>query len=560
MFCEFLSSSSVTCLPDRLNNPFDYTPHPLCREAYRLLMERLEEWRCDPDDEVKRRFCAEVSQGKMLGVMAVQSEEGAIGWLAAFSGQVCGSFRHEGFVGPVFDYLDENGVFKTRERAISAINDEIDRIETCDLMPLRKEYQARCEERDAELARMKETYLAAKVRRDDARVSGCCTEGDLEAMIRESQFQKAEIHRFKLAAGARLQPCEKRLKECEEVVTQLKKRRAVMSESLQRWLFDSFVMLNGRGERRSLTEIFADTPFGLPPSGSGECCAPKLLQYAYVHKLRPLAIAEFWHGRSPEGEIRYHGAYYPACRGKCLPVLTWMLQGSGSEFECSDVCGCDAGVDEDGIEIEFENEWFCVVHKPAGLLSVPGKGREPSLLELLKAHYGAARDVRLAHRLDQQTSGLMLAAFGKEAYKVLQKMFAMRNIRKTYLAVLDGDVVSKGLPSEGSISLPLSADLLDRPRQRVDLENGKDAVTEYKVLGVSGDRTRIWFRPLTGRTHQLRVHAASDSGLGTPIIGDSLYRRADAVASPRMLLHAETLEFTFPLDDKSYSFRWSADF
>lgn len=560
MLCKFPISTATATLPERLNNPFDYTPHPLCEEAYRLLMARLENWRCAADDNDKHRFCEELSQGKMLGVMAVQSKDGGIGWLAAFSGQVCGSFRHEGFVDPVFDYLDENGVFKTKERQISNLNEEISRIERDDFAPVRSEYQKKRIECENRLSKLKDAYRDAKARRNVVRNSGHCTKQELASLVRESQFQKAEMHRFKLAAKAQLQTYENRLKECEEILTRIKRKRAEMSESLQRWLFDSFLMLNGNGERRTLTDIFADTPFGVPPSGAGECCAPKLLQYAYLHKLKPLAIAEYWHGKSPQGEIRNHGAYYPACRGKCLPVLTWMLQGSGAAFEHDDVCLHTCTLNGGEVDIEFENEWFCVVHKPPGLLSVPGKGRDISLVDLLKRRYGDRVDVRLAHRLDQQTSGLVIAAFGETVFKVLQKMFAKRMISKTYVAVLDGELAPEVRRPRGRIDLPLSADILDRPRQRVDFENGKEAVTEYEVVDASEGCTRILLRPLTGRTHQLRVHAASPSGLAIPIVGDNLYRKADATPSSRMLLHAESLTFTFPLDNKLYTFRHPAEF
>ncbi|MDE6058376.1 MAG: RNA pseudouridine synthase, partial [Muribaculaceae bacterium] len=214
-------------------------------------------------------------------------------------------------------------------------------------------------------------------------------------------------------------------------------------------------MLNARGEYRSLSEIFATTALKVPPSGAGECCAPKLLQAAYLRGLTPVAMAEYWYGAPKGGEVRRHGEHYPACRGKCLPVLGWMLQGLEIEPPLSEECRSSTVKDP---EILSENRWFCVVDKPSGMLSVPGKGSTVSVQRWLEERYGAEREVKVVHRLDQDTSGLLLAAFGPEAFRLMQKMFAMRKVRKTYVAELEGNFNRRGIAREGRIKLPLSAD------------------------------------------------------------------------------------------------------
>lgn len=289
----------------------------------------------------------------------------------------------------------------------------------------------------------------------------------------------------------------------------------------------------------------------IPPSGAGECCAPKLLHAAYMRGWYPVTMAEYWYGKPKGGEVRIHGAHYPACRGKCLPVLSWMLQGLDVEPPLDNDCRAIATHNP---EIIYENQWFCVINKPSGMLSVPGKGAAVSVQQWLTDRYGTERQIKMAHRLDQDTSGLLIATFGEIPFKVMQSLFATRRVKKTYIAELDGDYTITGIPSKGRIELPLSPDWLDRPRQRVDFNGGKEAVTDYEFTGISEGRSRIIFHPLTGRTHQLRVHAASEQGLRMSIAGDRLYGNNSGKGPERLLLHAHRLEFTFPLDGNRYSF------
>lgn len=534
-----------------MNNPFDYVASEACHESFRHLTARIEALKesGDPDDA---NLIRELEAGKMLGVLLATDDDGERHTLYAFSGQLGDSgFHHPGFVGPVFDYLQPDGYFKTKEREISRLNAEIAAYEADPLRKIKGDYARAKERTESEIKEYKEKCATSKAAREARRKSGNVDEDERAAMTRRSQYEKAELHRLKKRLAYGLEPLAACVQEAESHLDSLKELRRMESEALQKWLFDSFRVLNARGESRSLREIFAETSMTIPPSGAGECCAPKLLQAAYLHGWHPEAIAEYWYGKGKDGEARIHGEHYPACRGKCLPVLRWMLQG---------LC-VEPPIDSDRMaaaheepEIIYENEWFCIVDKPGGMLSVPGKGRTISVQRWLEERYGAERKVKVAHRLDQDTSGLLMATFGVEAYRLMQSCFATRKVRKTYEAVLEGDYEARGMARTGHIDLPLSPDWLDRPRQRVDLEAGKEALTDYEFTGIADGRSRIIFRPLTGRTHQLRVHAASAMGLGMPIAGDRLYGLNKGNGHERLHLHARTLEFTFPIDGRHYRF------
>lgn len=534
-----------------MNNPFDYSPDPACREAFSKLDLALSVLHKsnDPGDV---SFLKELEEGKMLGVLIAADRQGEQKTLFAFSGQIGDAgFHRKGFVGPVFDYLHPEGHFKSGEAAISRLNDEIARFQEGKLTALERDYSEAKSRADAQIAEFKEVCRLSKAERDARRQSGLAVGEAAEALIRRSQFEKAELRRLKKRLSLELEPFANLLQEARGRLESMKKKRRSDSEALQDWLFTNFKILNARGESRTLTEIFARTTQGIPPSGAGECCAPKLLQAAFLQGLKPLAIAERWYGRAKAGEIRIAGEYYPACRGKCLPILQWMLQGLCIEPPLDSSRRLTVAEEP---EIIYENRWFCVVNKPAGMLSVPGKGAAISLQQWLADKYGPERLVRMAHRLDQDTSGLIIATFGQLPLKTMQALFATRNVKKLYVAELEGDYESKGISRQGRIELPLSPDWLDRPRQRVDFEDGKTAVTDYEFIGVTEGHSRVMFYPLTGRTHQLRVHAASESGLGMPIAGDPLYGKNHCNGTERLLLHALKIEFTFPLDGQHYTF------
>ena len=484
--------------PQRFNNPFDYEPHPLCRQAA---------------DEVLRyvagepQLLADALRGKMFGVLVVEgasalSGDSGLSYIAAYSGLLAGRNDWPFFVPPVFDAQQPDGHFKQTERRITAIN--------------------------AQLVQYTATL---------------------------SQSTGPQP-----ASPSSLSPT------LQSAILSLKQQRKQLSEELQLWLFRHYRMLNARGEEKDLVDIWRDyhsSPkiqqrFPLPPGGSGDCCAPKLLQYAYQHGLRPVAIAEFWYGESPKGEIRHHGQYYPACRGKCLPILTHMLQGL--EVDEGSTAAADASYWRELMQVLYVDDALLVISKPSGLLSVPGRSDTPSVERLLAEQYGT---VFMPHRLDMDTSGLMVVARNEETYKHLQHQFHARTIYKRYEALLDGPWPS-ALPKKGTISLSLRPDPLDRPRQVVDPLHGKQAITDYELIPEnSGSQFRcghpcalVSLIPHTGRTHQLRVHCAHHDGLGVPILGDPLYGQKGV----RLCLHAAELAFDHPETGERMHFEASPDF
>lgn len=534
-----------------MNNPFDYIPSEDCNQAFRLLTARIEELKKKPDPEIIN-FCTELDDGKMLGVLIAEDDAGERHTLYAFSGQIGNAgFLFPGFVGPIFDYLQPDGYFKRKESEISLLNKKISSLERGEYSSAKNSFDIAKTNALASVADFKEKCRLSKSERDSRRSKGTLDEEELKAMIKQSQFEKAELHRLKKNLNSKLAPLQSHLEEIKSRLMEMKSRRHDASENLQQWLFSNFRLHNARGESRSLSEIFSSTSFGIPPTGAGECCAPKLLEEAYRNGWQPLEIAEYWYGRPIDGEVRRHGEHYPACRGRCLPVLRWMLQG----LDVHPSLDTDSHDNSDTLpKIIYENEWFCIIDKPSGMLSVPGKNSSESLQEWLERRYGSDRRVKLAHRLDRDTSGLIVAAFGDLTYKILQRMFATRRVSKTYIAVLEGNYELKGLPRCGRIDLPIGPDWLDRPRQRVDRASGKDAITDYEFISSNEELSRVAFHPLTGRTHQLRLHAASVEGLGMPIAGDPLYGHRLKQDPDRMLLHAHRLEFTFPVDNQTYSF------
>ena len=524
--------------PSRLNNPFFYEPHPLCllaTEEVKAAVSARKEWQ------------AEVERGKMFGVLVVERLSGqgsSLGYLAAYSGQILGRSNWEGFVPAVFDYLLPGGYFKTHEQKISLLNAEVERLETDEE---RQQLKNRLDEQEkrtvCQIEAYKEEMKRAKARRDALRKAGADALQQ-EAMRAESQWMKAELHRMKKRFRAERDVLLQGVERFDGALARLKEERKRQSDELQRWLFACFEMRNGRGERCSLLDIFARETGQLPPAGTGECCAPKLLQYAFAHHLRPVCMAEFWMGQTVMGEVRREGCFYPACQGKCGPTLRFMLQGI--EVDPATPEGHVGGQ----LKVVYEDKNLTVVCKPAGMLSVPGKSGAASVYSLMRARYPDAASPLVVHRLDMDTSGLMLIAKTKEKHKNLQSAFKNRVVKKRYVALLEGL-----LPEEkqgGRISLPLSPDYLDRPRQRVDREKGKSAVTDYEVLGQVSGHSLVALYPQTGRTHQLRVHCAHAEGLNMPILGDALYgRKAD-----RLYLHAEAIE----IPSEGISFRIEADF
>lgn len=565
-----------------MNNPLDYEPHPLCIQACREVQEMLarrEDWQ------------EEIARGKMFGVLIVENVKTDTdvpkwGYLAAYSGQIGGRSDWEDFVPAVFDYLQPDGYFKTHEAEISRINQSISHLEKDERMKeARTLIRQLQEERKRTIAAYQEKMKEAKAKRDSRREAGNLSEAEEAQMIKESQFMKAELRRLKKSLSEKTAQ-ETEFEDYQENTLRLKQLRKQLSDTLQQWLFSQFRMLNQEGESKDLLEIFRDEALKeypqaaiatsriaalkmVPPAGSGECCEPKLLQYAYQHGYKPLQMAMFWWGESPKEEIRHHLQFYPACNGKCKPILHWMLPPSVFESSASAENGIGGQKGPfpkqvemlyEQVETLYEDCELTVIHKPAGLLSVPGKdAAQPSVYALMRRKYPEATGPLIVHRLDMATSGLMIIAKTEFAYHRLQKEFLNHRVQKKYIAIIsEKEISGKVIPEKGIISLPLMPDYLDRPRQIVNHTQGKEAITEYEVLEhVDDSHLRIALYPKTGRTHQLRVHCAHQEGLNAPILGDPLYGNEKAA---RLHLHAEEITFEHPLTGKKITITRKADF
>lgn len=542
MLHRFTTSITDIPLPERFTYPFCYTPHPLCILAAKEVQSYLTRQTAWKD---------ELRQGKMFGVLIVQTEHGETGYLAAFSGILAGKNLHPFFVPPVYDLLQPQGFFKIEEENISSINRNIRQLENDKAhAALSAELARTIQSAENILATAKAQLKEAKTAREQRRKEKELNAQEEAELIRESQFQKAEYKRLERSWKARITTLQTQTEDWERRISALKSERKTRSAALQQKLFEQFGMLNYRGEVKNLCEIFGQTVHKTPPAGAGECAAPKLLQQAYLHGWKPIAMAEFWWGDSPKTEIRHHGHYYPACKGKCEPILQHMLQGLQVE---ENPMLKRMQVPSQNLEIVYEDPWLSVINKPAGMLSVPGKEDAVSVYSLMREQYPEADGPLTVHRLDMATSGLMLIAKTKRVHQNLQAQFKNRLVRKRYVALLEG-IVPK---DKGTVDLPLCLNPLDRPRQMVHTEHGKPAITDYQVLErLDGKRTRIAFYPRTGRTHQLRIHAAHPLGLHCPIIGDELYgEKAD-----RLYLHAEYLEFTHPITGETVRITKEAEF
>ena len=544
--------------------------------------------------------------GKMYGVLVVEAPGGCLAFLAAHSGLLGGRNDWPFFVPPIFDAQQPDGHFKTKEREISGMNRRIaELMQRPQLLEARQRLEQVRQQTDRVIAREREEVKARKARRDTMRREQPQMDDATKAMlIRESQHDKAQLRRLTKSCEATVTEHQEALDVLEREIEALKCERRESSDALQRWLFDQYVMLNAKGMRRTLIDIFARFNGTLPPAGAGDCCAPKLLQFAYAHNLRPVSLAEFWLGAPPPTEVRRHLQFYPPCRSKCYPILQFMLQGldaplPGAEeiyplreeedggttndekgslddkasIDTNEAHADKASLDDNGfldaqghiykkcgasLHIIYEDEQMAVVSKPSGMLSVPGKSSRLSVESIVREHYGIAADVPvIVHRLDMDTSGLLLIARTREAHKALQQQFFDHTVCKSYLALLEG-VPHEGLTGEhvvwhsshtGTITLPLRPDLDDRPRQLVDFVHGKPAVTRFRLLKVIDGHQLIALTPVTGRTHQLRMHCAHHLGLNCPILGDPLYGNAiepSANIAQRLYLHAEQITFRHP--------------
>ena len=601
---SFPAEAGCTCLPDTgFTDPFRYIPDKLVKLAGQLVIDRLAQWASLPEGSPERHIESSFAEGKMLGVLVCRT-----GFLAAFSGTAKGpegrvTASVDGFVPPIIDLTEDNGHFKRKEAVITQMNKAIDILSACpEFEDLKKELKEASEKRDAEIENLQNRIRFSKMQRDEIR-SETADPGKLDELIRESQFQKAELKRCKDRWKSHISEIKDRINEFEDTINDLKARRSAKSDSLQKWIFENAIVNNGAGESSSIWEIFSREGL-IPPGGTGDCAAPKLLNYAFNHELEPLAMGEFWYGTSPDTAVRTHGHFYPSCTSKCGPLLGYMMKGLRSPVE-------PVMTTSERIGNLYEDESIIVVEKPSGMPSVPGLDGRISLQEILTSGMAGRNDsspgtIHAVHRLDMDTSGVMVFAKSADAAVNLRRQFEDHTVRKTYMAKVSADTdipsgkrlaetvlspwpqgagpttkeweglsqptVSQAGSSKtgkGAIDLPLSPDYDERPRQKVDFTQGKPAHTEYETIRTNEDGTSdILLYPYTGRTHQLRVHCAHHLGLGRPIVGDLLYgghsvyecnsgncMEAYTKGLPeRLCLHALSITFLHPKTGQELTF------
>jgi tRNA pseudouridine32 synthase / 23S rRNA pseudouridine746 synthase len=537
-FITFKHDVTSITLPEKFTFPFYYEPHPLSKIAATELQNYLE-----TQTDWEHNFGLKDGQqgliiGKMFGVLVVQNQQGELGYLAAFSGKLADSNEHQHFVPPVFDMLKQDGFFKKEEKILNEYNRKIEALAmNPDFLEAKKQWVALQVAAEQDKQEKKEATkqnkqlrdaLRAKSEKEDSFEVYKALQKQLSQQSREESIQLKMMNHYWTAT---LAAAQESVTLFQSELDALKEERKQLSAQLQQKLFEQYSFLNQYGITKSLGTIFE----GNPPASAGECAAPKLLHYAFKNQLKPIALAEFWWGQSPKSEVRKHGQFYPACTGKCKPILAHMLEGiqmDDNPLNSNPALGKD-------ISIVYEDDYLAVINKPAEFLSVPGKTITDSVYHRIKTRYPEATGPLIVHRLDMSTSGLLLIAKSSEVYQQLQSQFIKRTIKKRYVALLDGKIEQP----HGIIELPLRVDLDNRPNQLVCYTYGKPAVTKWEVIEHRGNQTLVYFYPITGRTHQLRVHAAHPDGLNTPIVGDDLY----GTKANRLHLHAEQLRFFHPI-------------
>lgn len=552
LFQPFTSDILTIKSPEKFTYPFNYTPHELSKISAEELQKYLvtqKEW---VHDFGLHSNASNSGVGKMFGVLVCKDNQDNLGQLWAFSGKLANGNNWQKFVPTVFDMLTQEGFYKKGEAVLNTYNHQIKSIEqNPSYLSLLDQQQELIKEFDYQVVSQKRKIKELKKIRQIKRKEASLKLSAAELLIHNNQLNEESkkeniiLKKMNKKWQAIIKDHSDKINVYKTQIDQLKQLRKQRSADLQQQLFKQYTFLNIQGKTKSIGEIFDNNP----PAGAGECCAPKLLHYAFKNKLTPICMAEFWWGKSPKSEIRTHKNFYPSCRSKCEPILlSHMLNG--------------LPVDQNPLEKEvtttkeiqviYDDPWIAIVNKPSGLLSVPGKRIKNSVYTQLQSRYPETSGPLLVHRLDRATSGLLIVAKSLPIYINLQKQFTNRQVKKKYIALLDG-VVTK---PTGEINLPLRVDLNNRPQQLVCFEHGKIAKTTYKVVEVKNEQTLIHFFPVTGRTHQLRVHSAHILGLNTPIIGDDLYGKT----SKRLYLHAAFLEFTHPKTQEIVQFKLDSDF
>ena len=543
LFHLFSRDVSDISLPDKFTFPFFYQPHSLAVAA----SDQLQQW-LSGEGRTLHDFD---NDGKMFGVLVARNNQGELGFLTAYSGQTLKpehSTLNDGFCPMISLGGDEQSA--AEQLTINDMNSDI----TCkEANPLIEQLVTQIKDAEQSFSEKISAWQAQMAVNRKARKAQRASADDelVKTLAQQSVDDKNILRDLKLEAQKTLDELQQQYSKLVDELNQLKESRKQRSNDLQQYLFAKYQLLNAKGETRDMNELFATTALRVPPSGSGDCAAPKLLQTAYQMKFAPIALSEFWWGRAPDSQVRQHKQIYPACIGKCQPILNYMLQG----LEVDDDPLQQLGNDSADLDIVHEEESFLVINKPSGLLSVPGRHVQDSVKTRIRAMYPNARGGLIVHRLDMATSGLMLIALNERAQKNFQHQFIKRIVHKQYVAIVDG-ILGGELGDSGEINLPLCNDFDDRPRQKVCPIEGKSAHTKWQIAKQEEGRTRLNLWPVTGRTHQLRVHCAHHQGLNTAIVGDDLYGNSDE----RLMLHAQRIEFNHPLSRQPMVFEVSAPF
>jgi len=553
-FQPFKSDISKIKLPKKFTFPFYYKPHPIAKIGASELQEYLEHQKDFTHNFGLNSDDTSLAVGKMFGVLVVKNSNGELGYIAAFSGKLAENNLPKKFVPPVFNMRTEGSFFTKGEQEIDAINKKLSAIKKSKEYIVTKKIVTKAIKNITDNLTLEKEKL--KLRKKDRKARKKIGDTTLQevALINLKQQLSQESFNDQFYFKELLEYCEAKIENkkaelniFETEIDQLKKQRVAISTNLQQTLFDKYVFLNQKKEPKKLLEIF-NNPEIKPPAGAGECAAPKLLQHAFLNNLTPICMAEFWWGVSPNAAIRKHKNYYPACQSRCKPILSHMLKGIEMD---SNLLIKNLG-EHSKLKIIYEDSDILVIDKPTEFLSVPGKEIKDSVYTRIKEKYPKATGPIIVHRLDMSTSGILVLSKTKEANKILQQQFISRTVKKRYVALLNGELSA----INGTIKLPLRVDLEDRPRQLVDFKHGKNAETNWEIIEVKNGKTKVYFYPITGRTHQLRVHAAHKNGLNTPIVGDDLY----GTKEKRLHLHAEFIEFYHPTTKKKMEFKIEAPF
>ncbi|MGL6312267.1 pseudouridine synthase [Vibrio sp. WXL103] len=555
-FHRFQQSVDHLGLPEKFTFPFFYQPHPLAVLAAEQLMQTLEQ----PRSPFTHQFGLNNTPGtgKMFGVLVVRNQHGELGYLAGFSGKIDDSNHHLGFVPPVFDMLSREGFFRQEMVEINAVTAALTSAQQDIALPeLKQQLHIIEQQAGQEIEALRLETVQRRAERKQRRQASLAMQPPLsteqfnelnQQLGKQSVADKNALKHLKGRWQSKIEQVSSVLNSKVSEIEELKQQRATLSNRLQHQLFRHYRFLNARLEQRDLVDIFASTSNPVPPAGSGECAAPKLLHFAYQNQLTPIALGEFWWGESPKSEIRKHKQFYPACQSKCHPILSHMLEG----LEVDDNPLLTNPAKDQELDILYQDDAIVVVNKPANFLSVPGKHIKDSAYTRLQQQFSDVEGPFVIHRLDMATSGLLVFALTRRANKSLQKQFISRSVSKRYIAKIAAAVSSQ----HGEIHLPMRGDPNDRPRQLVCFEHGKPAHTTWEIKHQDSSGTTLYLYPHTGRTHQLRVHCAHQDGFDSPILGDTLYGQP----AERLYLHAESLSFEHPYTKQAMHFQVDAAF